>query len=141
MYLTYNEYQDLGGALDDTTFSIVSAQADAYIDWYTFNRLWGETEIPERVKRCVFTLIPYIYQKMQIAGDPTVSKETLLQGNPYAIRAQSNDDVKIEYSTMAASETQMLIDKEMERAVKIWLSGVVNSLGRKLLYRGLYPGE
>ena len=57
MYLSYSEYLTMGGTLDNTAFLEYLIDAEMLIDWYTFHRLRGETEIPERVKQCVFKLI------------------------------------------------------------------------------------
>ena len=38
-YLTYDEYAEMGGTLDETLFSNLLLDAQGYIDWYSFNRL------------------------------------------------------------------------------------------------------
>ena len=38
-YLTYEEYQELGGTLEETPFDIVELEAQKSIDKYTFGRL------------------------------------------------------------------------------------------------------
>ena len=49
MYLTYAEYQAMGGTLSDLDFNFLAYEAESYINWYTFNRLKGNTEIPQEV--------------------------------------------------------------------------------------------
>ena len=34
-YLTYDEYSEMGGTLDETLFNTLVLDAQAYIDWYT----------------------------------------------------------------------------------------------------------
>ena len=65
MYLSYEEYQNMGGALDETTFNDYRFEAETKIDWYTFNRLQKDEVIPEAVKRCVFRLIKLIQDMNQ----------------------------------------------------------------------------
>ena len=36
MYLTYNEYREYGGTLDETAFADINFEAESYVDWYTF---------------------------------------------------------------------------------------------------------
>lgn len=139
MYLTYAEYTTMGGTLDEATFNFYAFDAGCYIDWYTFNRLHGETEIPDRVKQCMFFLIKLIDTKMKLLT-PDVSDTNGLNANAQ-LMAQSNDGVSVQYSVLHADEIYYNSKKEIDEAIQRYLYGVVNSLGRKLLYRGLYPGE
>ena len=51
MYLTYAEYQNMGGTLEEATFNDLAYEAQTYIDWVTFRRLQEEgSEIPDAVK-------------------------------------------------------------------------------------------
>jgi hypothetical protein len=65
-----------------------------------------------------------------------------LLGNPIA---NSNKNYKSELFDLIP--TLMAIDGtdkeggEVESTVKLYLNGVVDSLGRKFLYRGMYPNE
>ena len=58
-----------------------------------------------------------------------------------AISSQSNDGVSVSYNVLSASEAYKLCEDEVGNTVKRYLNDVTNELGRKLLYRGLYPGE
>lgn len=137
MYLTYDEYVNLGGALDESAFNILEFEAESYVDWYTFNRLQGEEEIPRQVKMCMFVLMDLVKAKN---ADLTPKFEA--DGSFSAqLSSQSNDGVSLTYGTMSASDSVVAISAEIPKVVNRYLNGVVNSLGRKLLYRGLYPGE
>ena len=46
MYLTYDEYQNMGGTLVETTFEEYEFTAECIVNWYTFNRLTKETTYP-----------------------------------------------------------------------------------------------
>ena len=137
MYLSYEEYREMGGTLDNTAFSNYLIDAETLIDWYTFNRLHNEIDIPVRVKQCVFKLISLADMK---AKSFVLGREVDGTGNA-AVSAQSNDGVSISYNTLSASQAFDLIKSESNQIVKQYLNGVVNSIGRKLLYRGIYPDE
>lgn len=137
MYLTYEEYLNMGGTLDKAAFDNYLIDAETLIDWYTFNRLHNEIDIPVRVKQCVFKLISLADMK---AKSFVLGREVDGTGNA-AVSAQSNDGVSISYNTLSASQAFDLIKAESGQVVKQYLNGVVNSLGRKLLYRGIYPDE
>ena len=54
MYLTYNEYKDMGGELDETAFKNFAEDAEIRISKETFKRIYNvdaDTEIA--VKRCI----------------------------------------------------------------------------------------
>lgn len=57
MYLSYTEYQAMGGILDDTTFTSLEFRARKQIDKHTFGRLKELDNQVEAVKRCIFDLI------------------------------------------------------------------------------------
>jgi len=139
MYLTYAEYQTMGGTLSETTFNDYEFEAETMIDWYTFNRLHGEESYPEAVKKCVYHLIFILDLNAQAMG--VGSTENSQDGSGKVVTSQSNDGVSISYNVIAASELVTLAKDEMGNSIKRYLNGVTNSLGRKLLYRGLYPGE
>ena len=138
LYLTYDEYVDLGGTLDESSYTLYALDADAYIDWYTFNRLWGEETIPDKVNYCVYQLIRFIEAKMNQILPP-------VNENGFNATAQvtrySNDGVTVEYNVLHADEIYHNCSKEIDGILNRYLDGLVNSAGRKLLYRGLYPGE
>ena len=139
-YLSFDEYTEMGGTItDESLFNSLAIDANALIDWYTFNRLWNETEIPERVKICEFQLIKLLGIKNNILT-PDVST-TGGVNTTAQIMAQSNDGVSVEYSVLHADVMYDKADAEIANCIKRYLNGVLNSAGRKLLYRGLYPDE
>ncbi len=155
MYLTYEEYQSYGGTLDETTFNDYEFEASMWIDWYTFGRLQNETEINERVKRCVNKLIQLAKLKADALslGAQTVSTtdaegHTTTVQTSGVIASQSNDGVDISYNTLGASEAYKLLKNGGDGGRNLiadtcymYLEGLKNSLGQKVLYRGIYPNE
>ena len=142
-YLTYDEYSEMGGTLNETLFNSLVLDAQGYIDWYTFNRLWKEEwrteDVMERVKICMYQLIGLVAAKNNLitpqgtnAGGINVNAQ---------VSQQSNDGVSTTYAVLGAELLFSNAKKEIEETVSRYLAGVMNSVGRKLLYRGLYPGE
>lgn len=142
-YLTYDEYTELGGTLDETLFDTYLLDAQAYIDWHTFNRLWKEEwrteEVMERVKICVYQLIGLVAATNNLIV-PQVQSTGGINVNAQ-ISTQSNDGVSSTYAVFSAELLYQKAKQEITSNINRYLSGVVNSAGRKLLYRGLYPGE
>ena len=140
MYLDYQTYQTMGGTLDETTFNDLEFAARAKVDWYTFGRLKNETSYPEALTRCMYRLITLIHNQQlasAIDGQGDESSSSSVAG----VASMSNDGVSISYNVLSASEAVEQADKQVEKCIKEYLSDVKNSLGRKLLYKGFYPGE
>ena len=57
MYLSYEDYQEMGGTLEETTFNSFEYEAETIVNWYTFNRLKGEETYPEELAKCIYRLI------------------------------------------------------------------------------------
>ena len=139
MYLTYSEYAAYGGTLDETTFNDLAFEASSKIDWYTFNRLQNDTEYPEALKRCMYKIIQYIQTQQQVSGLDSGNDEN---GQVNAgIASQSNDGVSISYNILSAKDVIESGKAQIEQLIQQYLSGVMNSLGQKVLYRGVYPNE
>ena len=140
MYLTYDEYIDMGGTLEDeTAFEQFEFEARSIIDWWTFNRLHKQTTYPEAVKRCMFRLIE-LAQEKEIAMTPVVGGSSNTVKTAGIVR-ESNDEVLTEYNTLTSKQTLDMVRAETKTVVSRYLQGVRNSLGHSLLYRGVYPDE
>lgn len=139
MYLSYSEYEEYGGNLDETTYNDFEFEAEVLVDYYTFNRLKNDTVISEPVKRLIFALID-IAQKKEATLGLGVSSNHTAAGDVYITR-QANDGVDTTYNSMSAASLYQLCKQETSRAVQRYLAQVVNQAGQKVLYRGLYPGE
>lgn len=140
MYITHDEYLTFGGTLEETAFANLEFEARTIIDWWTYNRLQDDEEYPEAVKRCMYKLINLIIAKQQaqlLENNGTVSNDAKKSG----IIQQSNDGVSTTYNIMSASEIIAQSDEDIKSTIRMYLQNVRNSLGRKVLYRGLYPGE
>ena len=136
MYLTYEEYLRMGGTLDEIPFTKLEFQAEAQINYATFGRLKGDTVIPKEVQRLTHYLIDLMEKKYAAfsLGKGSTDADTY-------ITSQSNDGVSISYNGIAPSDLIELCKEDSLNAIRSYLEGVTNEAGRKLLYRGIYPGE
>ena len=79
-YLTYLEYQSLGGTLEETPFNLLEFEARKQIDLRTQNRLKDVDTIPSEVKLCDFHLITKIESfanTIQTASQNNVKQENI----------------------------------------------------------------
>lgn len=131
MYLTFEEYQSMGGTLNETAYNTISIQVDAIIDYKSFNRLQKETYIGLDVKNCAFALTNLVNTKLNLF-DSTQTKE---------IASQSNDGVSISYNVLSATDMMSRYNFEVNTIIQMYLHNTTNKLGQRILYRGLYPNE
>ena len=136
MYLTFLEYQSMGGTLDETSFAHLEFQAEAQINYSTFSRLKKDKVIPDEVKRLTYYLVDLLQKKADAfslgKGDSSANTH---------ITSQSNDGVSVSYNGLAPSDLIELCKADFLNAIRSYLDGVTNEAGHKLLYRGIYPGE
>ena len=157
MYLTYEDYQSMGGTLDETAFNDFEYEAETYVNWYTFNRLKGETEYPEELARCMYRLIMLAKLKADtmllgkqttvvISSEGTSETKEVTEVSTY-IKGQSNDGVSVDYNAVDAGNLFDLLASQksgnvIEDTVRKYLNGVRRKSDNKLLtYRGMYPDE
>ncbi len=148
MYLTFEEYSEYGGTLDETAFNDLEFDAESTINWYTFNRLkrpeWAEALNTEELKRCVYQLI-----RLKQMEDALLTSSVGGVGagvgwtKEAGITQESNDGVSTSYNTLSSGELMAFLNgsKTKKDLIDQYLNSIVNDLGRKLLYRGVYPGE
>ena len=140
MYLTYEEYQSMGGTLDETTFNDLEFEAETLVNWHTFNRLKKNTTYPPELKRLMKYLISMAAFKNNVLAASAGGSDTSIPVGG-AVASQSNDGVSISYNTLNAKDLVEDISKDAVEAIQKYLNGVTNELGQVLLYRGIYPGE
>ena len=140
MYLTEDDYMNMGGSSDSlASYELYEFEARTKIDYWTFNRLQKEEyeDLPEAVKFCMVKLIKSatIRDKLTTA----IPTETSTEGA--GIARQSNDGVSVSYNSLSASEVYRNSMSDDKAVIMRYLSGIRNSLGQELLYRGVYPNE
>ena len=113
MYLSYEEYVEMGGKIDIAAFNIYLRRAEAEINKQTYQRLQNIDTIPVEVKNCVWELIEIFYKKSkQIAG------------------SVSNDGVSVSFEVIDT-------EKETNDIIKRYLLHVSTPDGVPLLYMGV----
>lgn len=77
-YLNYNEYQSLGGTLEEMPFNLLEFKARKEIDRATTMKLVGKGQNYNDVKFCVYDLIPIIqsYQEYTSSNKNLASTST-----------------------------------------------------------------
>lgn len=139
MYLTYVEYLEMGGTLDETAFSNYEFSARSIIDWYTFGRLQKEESFSENVKRLMYRLITIAQGRDQaLLGGTEQGADGVHAG---VVASQSNDGFSTSFNVLSADKLLDASNKEISNLVNQYLQFEVNSLGQKLLFRGMYPNE
>lgn len=128
-YLTYAEYQTLGGsAIGETPFNLLEFEARRLIDIKTFNRLKNGTNIPQEVKLCDYQLIDSIKSYYEtINGINESGNKASESTDGYSVSYITKTQVKDIIQTNSV-EYNAIIDK--------YLMFVVYN-GEHLLYRGL----
>jgi hypothetical protein len=122
--------------------------AESTVNWYTFNRLkrpeWSKALESEELKRCMYQLIRFKQMEDELLASSTGGAGWGVGWTKEAgITQESNDGVSTSYNTLSSGDllTYLNGSKTIEDLIKRYLESIVNDLGRKLLYRGIYPGE
>lgn len=120
-YLTYEEYQEIGGTLDLTAFDRNIDRACAFIDASTQNRLQSVLEVSTKAKACVRDLVEYL-------------ATNVLNGKTVTSKSQSAGGVSESesYTTKTTDE----INAEMLCVVYDYLISEKDDCGTPLMYRG-----
>ena len=148
MYLSYDEYKEYGGTLDEATFRDLEFDAETEINWYTFNRLkrdeWKSILETNELKRCVYQLIRLKQMETELLASSAGGAGWGIGWTKEAgITQESNDGVTTKYNTVSAGDLMAYFNggKTKVDLINKYLNGVLNELGRSILYRGVYPGE
>lgn len=140
-YLSYDEYESMGGSLSESTFTDLERASRFYVNWVTFDRLKKYDTIPTEVKECMYELIRLLEQKMKALDIAPNGVTKNSDGSVSGVKSRSNDGVSVSYNSMSAKELASQISDEIFSTIDVYLQSVTDSLGRRLLYRGLYAGE
>ena len=125
-YLTYQEYQGLGGTLDQTPFNILEFESRRKIDVETQNRI-NVNNIPQEVKLCVYQMINCLEN---YEGNNASSRE----GN---IVSETTDGYSISYLTVKdVNEIMKSKRVELNDIIRTYLLGVIYN-DEHLLYAGI----
>ena len=121
-YLTYQEYQLLGGTLEEMPFNLLEFNARKKIDERTFGRLVDKGQEYQEVKLCEFNMIIILNS---YSSYDTQNK---------AISSESTDGYSISYGTPQKSTTEAK-NSELEDIIDTYLSNLIVD-DVPVLYRG-----
>lgn len=114
MYLTYEEYREMGGTLDEAAFNMYGYEAECELKEQTHNRI---TKPGEAVKRCMARIIDVLAQ-----SDITAEK----------VSSFSHDGLSQSFTAPSASEYSQKIND----IIYTYLIHERSENGTPLLYRG-----
>lgn len=122
MYLTYDDYLDMGGSIDDEdVYSRLEAKARAQIDRVTFGRLVGEKSVRDAVKYCMYDLVNAVVADEQL-GASTYGRD---------VASMSNDGLSISFSNGNHSKSAAA---RYTSIVRMWLANETTACGIPLTY-------
>ena len=131
-YLTYAEYQELGGsAIGEMPFNLLEYEARKQIDLRTQRRLVGQKEIPEEVKICTYHLI----NKIKSYAESTASASS----SDGSVASESTDGYSISYNQVNATQIQDIVKSknvELKDIILTYLCGVLVN-GENLVFMGV----
>ena len=123
MYLSYDEYKELGGTMEQADFTLAEFKAEKRIDYLTDSRVKDMAEVPQAVKLCIMAIMA---MESKVGTEAQVS-------NP-VVTSFNNDGYSESYGKAMGAEDA---EKSLNQTVKSYLSGEVDDYGIPLLYRGL----
>lgn len=148
-YLNYDDYMELGGSLDESTYNRYAFRAENAINFRTFDRI-PKLDLTQQSEKFLYALKMTMYDliNLYVANDSYIglikSTTTDEDGNTVPevrLLGQSNDGVTVTYNVASARDAKYSIDQQIDEAIQMGLNGITTSLGRKLLWRGIYPDE
>ena len=120
IYLTYEQYKEIGGVLDLTAFNRFESRACGIIDNATHNRVECMAEVPQRARALCRDLIEYLVENngIKVLTSKRQSAGGVSESESYATKTA--DDV---YG-------------DIQNMVYDYLLNVTDDKGTPLLYRG-----
>lgn len=125
MYLSYDEYRAMGGALEADAFDRLEAKAERQINRATHDRLESAYGIPDAVRYCTYDLIGAMRAEDGLGG---VAAGRVVTG-------MSNDGVSMSFAATGATAAMAASARYMG-IIRSWLDGVTTEDGVHLLYAG-----
>ena len=123
-YLTYVDYQGLGGSLAEAPFKLLEFESRQIVDKYTFGRLKKLSSQKQEVKLCIYKLIE------------TLNSYNVSQAQNKAIKSESIDGYSVSYDNGTTSLEQAK-NSELYDIVNTYLSECYLDNGIPYLYRGI----
>lgn len=130
-YLTYLEYQALGGTLEEMPFNLLEYEARKQVDLRTQKRLFNVDEIPSEVKLCIYHLI----DKLENYNN-SIESATNSDGS---ISSENTDGYSISYNQVNATQIQEIVkskETELDDLILNDLYGLIVN-GEHIIYNGV----
>ena len=111
MYLSYTEYKELGGTMNEATFNKNEFEIENKIDYLTNGRIKNLSQVPQTVKMLCFRLGTSFWEKVEIDA-------------PNNLTSYSNGIESFGYAnTTASSQSSSIsvIDKQINNLVAEYL--------------------
>ena len=121
IYLTYEQYKEIGGALDLTAFNRFESRACGIIDNATHNRVECMAEVPQRARALCRDLVEYLAR-----NDTT----------EIAVTSRSQSAGGVSESESYATKTADDIYDDIQNMIYDYLLNATDDNGTSLLYRG-----
>ena len=121
IYLTYTEYKEIGGTLEETAFNRNIDRACGVIDNATHNRIECMAEVPQRAKALCRDLVEYL------ARNDTAE---------IAVTSRSQSAGGVSESESYATKTADDVYGDIQNMIYDYLLNVTDDNGTPLLYRG-----
>lgn len=119
-YLTYQDYKELGGTLDENTFKYLERKAQRYLDSITFDRIKSLTTIPDEVREVLTEFVNRmdVYNNQRQSGDLVTQYSNGVE--QFSYKTQDENDFKKELAQLAISWlptylTNRLVTFDVER--------------------------
>lgn len=120
IYLTYDEYTEIGGTLDLTAFNRNIDRACGIIDNATHNRIEGMAEVPQRAKALCRDLVGYLVENNGVK----------------IVTSKSQSAGGVSESESYATKTADDVCGDIQNIIYDYLGNEKDDNGTPLLYRG-----
>lgn len=127
-YISYAEYQTMGGTLAEEDFNRAYMHARDELDYQTFGRLRRETEVSDNVRQCMVEMIDVCAAGAMLYGSTDGAQ---------AVTSASNDGVSESYANPTMADWyEKVYPRRVRGIIEMYLADERNSAGVCLLYRG-----
>ena len=124
MYLTYDDYAQLGGTADKDKYKLLEFKTRKHLDLLTDCRIQRMSQVPEAVKLCMVSMID-IEAKAGIEAQISSPQVSSFTTDGYSESYRQQMDVN-------------QVRQAQNDIVRAMLYGELDDEGTPLLYRGLY---
>lgn len=129
-YLTYDDYVDLGGTLDEEPFNLLEFEVRKTIDKRTQRRLIGVEKMPQDVLVCMYKMLDtvkkYIEEENNLENKNIASENT----DGYSVTYVTKDQILEKAPNIIKSK-----NSELEDIMLNYLYGVIID-GKAIIYNG-----